>query len=136
MKIFNFLFFILIILTLNSCFLAITGAPHSHSYKEISDKNDLKLNVFCTYLIKQIKIGNVNPNDSIYIQSSSLKKLNERKLLNHNDLSDSMRFYNLRIGDIKFHSKKRKDTINIIRITSNGDKTVYKFLLDSSDKEN
>lgn len=136
MKIFNFLFFILNILSLNSCFLAITGAPHSHSYKEISDKNDLKLNVLCTYLIKWIKIGNVNPNDSIYIQSSSLKKLNERKLLNHDDSSDSVRFYGLRIGDMKYHSKKRKDTINIIRITSNGNKTVYKFLLDSSYREN
>ncbi|MGV0830039.1 hypothetical protein ACTS9C_14465 [Empedobacter brevis] len=132
MKIFIFFSSFLIILTLNSCFLAITGVPHSHRYKEISDKNDLKLNVFCTYLIKRFEIRNVNPNDSIYIQSLSFKKLNEGKSLNHNNLSDSLRFYNWRIGDMKYHNKKRKDTINIIKITSNGDKTVYKFVLDSN----
>lgn len=67
----------------------------------------------------------MNPNDYIYIQSLSLKKLNKRKLLNHDDLSNSVIFYGLRIGDMKYHSKKRKDTINIIRITSNGNKAVY-----------
>lgn len=134
MKIVKIVAFILIMLTLNSCFLAITGAPHLHAYKEVSDKNDLKLNVHCMYLNKTFEIRNVNPNDSIFIQSLSFKKPNEIKSLNHNNLSDSIRFYNWRIGDRKYHSKKRKDTINIIRVVSNGDKMVYRFVLDSTKK--
>jgi hypothetical protein len=130
MRVIKSLIFILILLTLNSCFLAITGAPHSHSYKEINDKNDLKLNVHCMYLNKTFEIRNTNSSDSIYIQSSSFKKPNERKSLNHNDFSDSVRFYNWRIGDIKYHNKKRKDKIQIIQVKNNGTQNIYKYVLE------
>ncbi|SEH80537.1 hypothetical protein SAMN02927937_01527 [Paenimyroides aquimaris] len=136
MRIIKSLIFIPIILTLNSCFLAITGAPHFHSYKEINNKNDLKLDVHCMYLNKTFEIRNTNPSDSIYIQSLSFKKPNERKSLNHNNFSDSVRFYNWRIGDMKYHNKKREDTIQIIQVTNNGKQNIYKYILELNNGKN
>lgn len=128
MKVVRTFAFILIILTLNSCFLAITGAPHYHTYKEISGKDDLKLGIHCMYLNKTFEIRNTNPNDTIYIQSSSFNNPNKKIAVNHY-LADSVRFYNWRIGDMRYHNKKRKDTINIQRISAKGEKTLYKFVL-------
>ena len=135
MRIIKSLIFIAIILTLNSCLLAITGAPHFHSYKEINNKNDLKLDVHCMYLNKTFEIKNTNPSDSIYIQSSSFKNPNERKSLNHNNFSDSVRFYNWRIGDMKYHNKKRKDTIQIIQLTNDGKQNIYKYVLELNNEK-
>ena len=48
MKTLKILFFIFIGTSiLNSCFLAITGAPHNHFYKEIHNKDNLQLQVHC-----------------------------------------------------------------------------------------
>lgn len=107
-----------------------------HSYKEINNKNELNVNVHCMYLNKTFEIRNAIPSDSIYIQSSSFKKPNERKSLNLNRMTDSVRYYNWRIGDMKYHSKKRKDTIQIIRISKEGYQNDYKYVLESKSKNN
>lgn len=72
---------IILILTLNSCFLGITGAPHSHLYREITGNSTIKVNVHCMYLNKTFEIRNSNPNDSLFIQSSSFKNPSEKNLL-------------------------------------------------------
>ncbi|MDM1551861.1 hypothetical protein [Empedobacter falsenii] len=130
MKTIRIIKLLFIFLTLNSCFLAITGMPHNHYYKEINNKNDLKVKVHCMYLNKTFEIRNTIPSDFIYIQSSSFKKPNERKLLNQKMISDSVIYYNWRIGDLKYHNKKRKDTIQIIRISKEGKQSNYKYILE------
>lgn len=70
------------------------------------------------------EIRKTNPSDSIFIQSSSFRKSYEIKSLNHKELSDSIRYYNWRVGDMKYHNKNRKDTIQIIQIS----KTAIKIL--------
>ncbi|MCU7618439.1 hypothetical protein NZ698_14660 [Chryseobacterium sp. PBS4-4] len=122
--------FILIILTLNSCFLAITGAPHNHSYREINGYSNLNLHVHCMYLNKTFEIRNANPNDSVYIKSSHFNKLAEKVSFNEKKRSDSIRFYNLRIGDMKYHRNLTKDIIEII-ITNQKNEKVYKFVAES-----
>ena len=69
---------LLFIFLLNSCFLAVTGAPHEHYYKEINGKNDLKLSVVCYYLNKTFSFKNNGFEDSIYIKSSVFKKPTEK----------------------------------------------------------
>lgn len=125
------IFFILITFALNSCFLAITGAPHTHTYKEINGNGDLNVNVHCMYLNKTFEIRNTNPDDSLYIKSSAFKKPSEKKSLNKNTRTDSIRFYNWRIGDIKYHKNLTKDTIEIIKITQQGNSKIYKFVSES-----
>lgn len=112
--------------------MAITGAPHNHSTREINNEKDLTLNVYCMSLNKTFKIEKVNPEDSLFIKSSSFKNPKEKKLLNKNKSSDSTRFYNWRIGDMKFHKGISKDTIEIIKLTKNGNKINYKFVIDSN----
>ncbi|MGV0978128.1 hypothetical protein [Empedobacter falsenii] len=104
--------------------------PHNHYYKEINNKNDLKVKVHCMYLNKTFEIRNTIPSDFIYIQFSSFKKPNERKLLNQKMISDSVIYYNWRIGDLKYHNKKRKDTVQIIRISKEGKQSNYKYILE------
>ena len=128
-------FFILTILTLNSCFLAITGAPHNHSYKEINGYNDLDVNVHCMYLNKTFEIGNADPKDSLYIKSSSFKKPTEKKSLNGGTRIDSIRFYNWRISDTKYHKNILKDTIEIIKITKDKNEKVYRFVAVPTNKK-
>ncbi len=124
---------LLLISTLNSCFLAITGAPHQHSYKEVDNKDDLKLLVHCMYLNKTFEVHNVNTEDSIYISSSSFKKSNEKLSLNGNN-ADSIRYYNWRIGDIKYHKNLSQDVIEITKITKKGNQINYKFIADNKEK--
>ncbi len=128
--------FIIIILTLNSCFLAITGAPHNHSYKEINGNNELNLIVHCMYLNKTFEIRNANPNDSLYIKSSSFKNPSEKKSLNGKIRTDSIRYYNWRILDGKYHKNLMKDTIEIIDITNQNNQKVYKFIAEFKSNKN
>ncbi|WP_298392354.1 hypothetical protein [Flavobacterium sp.] len=128
--------FLVIILTLNSCFLAITGAPHNHSYKEINGINDLNLDVHCMYLNKTFEIRNADPNDSLYIKSSNFKKPSEKKSLNGKIQTDSIRFYNWRIGDMKYHRNILKDTIEIIKIRNQKIEKVYMFVAESENNKN
>lgn len=113
---------------LNSCFLAITGTPHTHSYKEINGKNDLKLGVVCYYLNKTFSIKNIGFEDSIYIKSSSFKKPEEKKSFNKINGKDSLYHYGWRIGDRKYHKNFEKDTIEIIKVTKEGHTINYKFI--------
>ncbi|WDF45203.1 hypothetical protein PQ459_09860 [Chryseobacterium sp. KACC 21268] len=124
---------LLLISTLNSCFLAITGAPHQHSYKEVNNKDDLKLLVHCMYLNKTFEVHNANTQDSIYIKSSSFKRPNEKLSLN-DAKSDSVKYYNWRIGDLKYHKNLPKDVIEITRITKEGNQIDYKFIADIKEK--
>jgi len=126
--------FILIIMTLNSCVLGITGAPHKHSYKEINGNNELNLNVHCMYMNKTFEIRNANPKDSLYIKSASFKNPSEMKSLNGKVRPDSIRHYNWRILDGKYHKNLMKDTIEIIKITNQNNQKKYKFIADSKKK--
>jgi len=131
MRIIKSLIFIPIILTLNSCFLAITGTPHNHKYQETNNKNDLTLDVTCMYLNKTFVVGKVNPTDSIIIKSTSFESNNKKNILLQNNISDSIRFYNWRIGDGKYHKNISNDTIEIFRITKDGNKNLYQFTYKS-----
>ncbi|HXJ99493.1 MAG TPA: hypothetical protein VNJ50_11635 [Gelidibacter sp.] len=121
---------IILILTLNSCFLGITGAPHSHLYREITGNSTIKVNVHCMYLNKTFEIRNSNPNDSLFIQSSSFKNPSEKRSLNRDIPTDSIRYYNWRIGDIRYHKNILKDTIEIIKITKKGNQIAHKFVAE------
>ena len=130
--------YIVIILSsiiLNSCFLAITGTPHTHLYKELNGKNDISLNVHCMYLNKTFEIRDSNPQDSLYIKSSNFKNPTEAKSLNKNRASDSTRYYNWRIGDMKYHKKIAKDTIEILKTMKGGNYTKYRFVYDANSKK-
>src|SRR5690606_20096332 len=124
--------FLLITLTLNSCVLGITGAPHKHSYKEIDGNNELNLTVRCMSMNKTFEITNANPGDSLHIKSSSIKNPTEMKSLNGKIGSDSIRYYNWRITDGKYHRKLMNDTIVIVKITDQNTQKNYKFILESN----
>jgi len=124
--------FLLITLTLNSCVLGITGAPHKHSYKEIDGNNELNLTVRCMSMNKTFEITNANPGDSLYIKSSSFKNPTEMKSLNGKIGSDSIRYYNWRITDGKYHRNLMNDTIVIVKITDQNNQKNYKFILESN----
>lgn len=119
---------LLFILLLNSCFLAITGAPHEHSYEEINGKNDLKLSVICYYLNKTFSFKNSGFEDSIFIKSSVFKKPTQKKSFYKINSSDSLYHYSWRIGDRKYHKNFKTDTIEVIKITKKGDTINYKFI--------
>ena len=123
--------FLLITLTLNSCVLGITGAPHKHSYKEIDGNNELNLSVRCMSLNKIFEIRNANPNDSLYIKSSNFKNPTEMKSLNGKIGSDSIRYYNWRIRDGKYHRNLMNDTIVLVKITDQNNQKIYKFIPES-----
>lgn len=127
--------FILVVSTLNSCFLAITGAPHQHYYKEISGKDDLKLQVHCMYLNKTFEIRNSNSEDSIYIKSTSFKNSDKMISLNGKKNYDSIKYYNWRIGDMKYHKNLNKDVIELIRNTKEGNQIVYKFIGETNNNK-
>lgn len=132
----NLIPFIFIIMTLNSCILGITGAPHEHTHKEINGNNELNLNVRCMSMNKSFEIRNANPSDSLYIKSLSFKKPSEMKSLNGNVRPDSVRYYNWRILDGKYHKNLMNDTIEIIKITNQNDQKIYKFIADSKNNNN
>lgn len=118
-------------MTLNSCTLGITGAPHKHTYKEINGNNELNLSVRCMSMNKIFEIRNANPGDSLYIKSLSFKNPTEMKSLNGEIASDSIRYYNCRILDGKYHKNLMKDTIEIIKITNKNNQKKYIFIADS-----
>ncbi|WP_438967259.1 hypothetical protein [Flavobacterium sp.] len=119
---------LLFILLLNSCFLAVTGAPHEHYYKEINGKNDLKLSVVCYYLNKTFSFKNSGFEDSIFIKSSVFKKPTQKKSFYKINSSDSLYHYIWRIGDRKYHKNFKTDIIEVIKITKKGDTIIYKFI--------
>lgn len=122
------------IITLNSCVLGITGAPHKHSYKEIDGNNELNLSVRCMSMNKTFEIRNANPDDSLYIKSSSFKNPSEMKSLNGKVGPDLIRHYNWRILDGKYHKNLMKDTIEIIKIRNQNNQKKYIFIADSKKK--
>jgi len=118
-------------MTLNSCVLGITGAPHKHTYKEIYGNNELNLSVRCMSMNKTFEIRNGNPNDSLYIKSLSFKNSSEMKSLNGKVGPDSIRHYNWRILDGKYHKNLMNDTVEIIKITNQNNQKKYIFIADS-----
>jgi len=126
--------FILMIITLNSCVIRITGAPHKHTYKEINGNNELNVSVRCMSMNKTFEIRNANPDDSLYIKSSSFKNQTEMKSLNGKVRPDSIRHYNWRILDGKYHKNLMKDTIEIINIRNQNNQKKYIFTADSKKK--
>jgi len=134
MKMKKIILFILITMTFNSCVLGITGAPHKHTYKEINGNEEFVLSVHCMYMNKTFEIKNADPNDSIYIKSISFKNPSEVKSLNGKIRPDSIRYYNWRISDGKYHKNLMNDTIKIIKITNQNDQKKYIFIADSKKK--
>lgn len=83
------------------------------------------------YMNKTFEIRNANPKDSLYIKSASFKNPSEMKSLNGKVRPDSIRHYNWRILDGKYHKNFMKDTIEIIKITNQNDQKKYIFTADS-----
>ena len=125
-KILVIIFTLLSIIILNSCFLAITGAPHTHFYDDISkNENKINLSVFCTPRWKTYRITIVKNDDKAYVKSKAFRNSDEYYLFDKEN--DNSKGYELKINDTKFH-RYFTDTILVKIIDNNNIENIHKFL--------
>ena len=121
---------LILILTLNSCFLFMPpGAPHGHSFEDIDNPNSqIGVSIMCTQGKKYYRISGIEKNDSVNISSNKIKRAKSFYLSNSYS-TDSSKLYYLRIGDFNFHRKLLDDTVKVNVIKPNSDISTYKFLV-------